>query len=190
MEAGDLKPFLNLPIQVVLLDAYFETVPCNFTDFWSTMCRVHIWQPDTRSGLVKHSPVILDPPTRSATLQSVPRVFTRQCARLVCPPPARSSTAWPLPWKGHIPTCWSWSKMEKNWPLATLQTTIGAVGAMKALKESGYRIPQGYRYRQFDNLPLGSVGEPALTTIRRPETVYGRSCCAKTHRSFKYTDSL
>ena len=29
MEAGDLKPFLNLPIPVVLLDAYFETVPCN-----------------------------------------------------------------------------------------------------------------------------------------------------------------
>ena len=29
MESGDLKPFLNLPIPVVLLDAYFETVPCN-----------------------------------------------------------------------------------------------------------------------------------------------------------------
>ena len=29
MEGGDLKPFLNLPIPVVLLDAYFETVPCN-----------------------------------------------------------------------------------------------------------------------------------------------------------------
>ena len=38
-----------------------------------------------------------------------------------------------------------------------------AVGAIKALKENGYRIPQDIGIVGFDNLPLGSVIEPALT---------------------------
>lgn len=91
MEAGDLKPFLNLPIPVVLLDAYFETVPCNCVLINNVQGAYLAARHLIRT--CKTQPGYLRSPTRSATLQSVPQVFTRQCARLVCPPPARSSTA-------------------------------------------------------------------------------------------------
>ena len=54
-----------------------------------------------------------------------------------------------------------------------------AVGAMKALKESGYRIPQDIGIVGFDNLPLGSVVEPALTTIHVPKQYMGEAAAQK-----------
>lgn len=40
-----------------------------------------------------------------------------------------------------------------------------AIGAMKALKEKGYRIPEDVSIVGFDDLPLSSVVNPELTTI-------------------------
>ena len=51
--------------------------------------------------------------------------------------------------------------------------------AMKALKESGYRIPQDIGIVGFDNLPLGSVVEPALTTIHVPKQYMGEAAAQK-----------
>ena len=60
-----------------------------------------------------------------------------------------------------------------------------AVGAIKALKENGYRIPQDIGIVGFDNLPLGSVIEPALTTIHVPKQYMGEAeplyCGTKAH---------
>lgn len=41
-----------------------------------------------------------------------------------------------------------------------------AIGAMKALKEQGYRIPEDISIIGFDDLPLSCVVNPELTTIR------------------------
>lgn len=54
-----------------------------------------------------------------------------------------------------------------------------AVGAIKALKENGYRIPQDIGIVGFDNLPLGSVIEPALTTIHVPKQYMGEAAAQK-----------
>ena len=91
MEGGDLKPFLNLPIPVVLLDAYFETVPCNCVLINNVQgaylaARHLIRTCKTQPGYLRSAYQISNFAERSSG-------FTRQCARLVCPPPARSSTA-------------------------------------------------------------------------------------------------
>lgn len=43
-----------------------------------------------------------------------------------------------------------------------------AIGAMKAIKEAGLRVPDDVAVVGFDDLPLSSVVEPALTTVRQP----------------------
>lgn len=49
-----------------------------------------------------------------------------------------------------------------------------AAGAMKALKEQGYRIPQDVSVIGFDNMPLCTYIEPPLTTVNVPKQYMGQ----------------
>lgn len=48
-----------------------------------------------------------------------------------------------------------------------------AAGAAKALKEKGYRIPNDIAIIGFDNMPLCTYVEPALTTVNVPKRYMG-----------------
>jgi LacI family transcriptional regulator len=45
---------------------------------------------------------------------------------------------------------------------------IMAVGALKAIREAGLRVPQDVALVGFDDVPLATAVEPALTTVRQP----------------------
>ena len=49
-----------------------------------------------------------------------------------------------------------------------------AVGALRALRESGLRVPQDIALMGFDGLPASENSVPALTTIRQPVTETGK----------------
>lgn len=49
-----------------------------------------------------------------------------------------------------------------------------AIGAMKALKSHGLRIPQDCAVVGFDDIDLSAFWEPALTTIHQPKEMIGR----------------
>ena len=49
-----------------------------------------------------------------------------------------------------------------------------ALGAMKALQEMGYRIPEDVSIVGFDDLPFSEISWPALTTLRVPNKEMGR----------------
>lgn len=48
-----------------------------------------------------------------------------------------------------------------------------AIGAMQALKKSGYRIPEDISIVGYDDRPICELVEPALTTIRLPRMSFG-----------------
>lgn len=50
-----------------------------------------------------------------------------------------------------------------------------AIGAIKALRENGYRIPEDISIIGFDNIPLCTYIEPALTTINVPKQYMGQT---------------
>lgn len=54
-----------------------------------------------------------------------------------------------------------------------------AMGAMKALLEKGYRIPDDISIVGFDDLPYAEIFSPALTTIRVPRGEMGRLAVRK-----------
>jgi LacI family transcriptional regulator len=43
-----------------------------------------------------------------------------------------------------------------------------AVGGLKALRQAGRRVPQDIALVSFDDIPIASAIEPALTTVRQP----------------------
>lgn len=43
-----------------------------------------------------------------------------------------------------------------------------AVGALKALRQAGWRVPQDIALVSFDDIPIAPAIEPALTTVRQP----------------------
>jgi LacI family transcriptional regulator len=45
---------------------------------------------------------------------------------------------------------------------------IMAVGALKVIREAGLRVPQDVAIVGFDDVPLATAVEPALTTVRQP----------------------
>ncbi|MCD8069058.1 MAG: LacI family DNA-binding transcriptional regulator [Lachnospiraceae bacterium] len=49
-----------------------------------------------------------------------------------------------------------------------------AAGAVKALKEAGFRIPQDVAVIGFDDMPVCTYMEPALSTIRVPKQYMGK----------------
>ena len=50
---------------------------------------------------------------------------------------------------------------------------IAAFGVIKALKESGYKVPRDVSVIGFDDLPMSSMMEPRLTTIKIPNQHIG-----------------
>jgi len=54
-----------------------------------------------------------------------------------------------------------------------------AMGAIKALKKQGLRVPQDVAVVGFDDIELSAFWEPALTTIRQPKKQIGQSAFRK-----------
>ncbi len=49
-----------------------------------------------------------------------------------------------------------------------------AIGAMKAFKERGYKIPDDISLLGFDNTPFSSYVDPPLTTVNVPKYYMGQ----------------
>jgi DNA-binding LacI/PurR family transcriptional regulator len=43
-----------------------------------------------------------------------------------------------------------------------------AIGALKALRQAGWQVPQDIALASFDDIPVASAIEPTLTTVRQP----------------------
>jgi LacI family transcriptional regulator len=50
---------------------------------------------------------------------------------------------------------------------------IMALGAMRAVREAGFRVPDDIAFVGFDDLPLAALPDPQLTTIRQPVVQFG-----------------
>ncbi|WP_163536186.1 LacI family DNA-binding transcriptional regulator [Gracilibacillus sp. YIM 98692] len=60
-----------------------------------------------------------------------------------------------------------------------------AIGAMKALLEEGYRIPEDMAVIGFDNIFVSSIVSPSLTTIDVPQYQMGWEAVRKLHEQIK-----
>lgn len=64
-----------------------------------------------------------------------------------------------------------------------------AIGAMKALKEAGYRIPEDVAIVSFDDIPLCEYLSPPLTTVHVPRHAYGQTAVRRLIEIVEQKDS-
>lgn len=57
-----------------------------------------------------------------------------------------------------------------------------AIGALKALKTHGRRVPQDVSLLGFDDIPWAAIVEPPLSTVRQPVRAIGRHAVELLHR--------
>ncbi len=65
-----------------------------------------------------------------------------------------------------------------------------ALGAMKALKEKGYRIPEDVSIIGFDDLPFSEIASPRLSTMRVPNTEMGKIAVRRVVELINGRDSI
>ncbi|MEF9988591.1 MAG: substrate-binding domain-containing protein, partial [Christensenella sp.] len=68
---------------------------------------------------------------------------------------------------------------KKDLPDAIFATTdLLAIGAVRALKEAGFRVPQDVGVVGFDNIAITDFVEPKLTTVEQDKELMGREAWA------------
>ncbi len=65
-----------------------------------------------------------------------------------------------------------------------------ALGAMKALQERGYRIPEDISIIGFDDLPFSQISTPGLTTLRVPNTEMGKLAAGRIVAMIEKSDDI
>jgi len=63
--------------------------------------------------------------------------------------------------------------LEEKPEAVFVQSDTMAIGALKAIRAAGLRVPQDIALVGFDDIPLASLVEPPLTTIRQPIQLLG-----------------
>ena len=173
MTPEDLKPFLDLPTPIVLLDAYFETVPCNYViinniqgAFMDTSYLIQ--KRKKQPGYLKSSYYISNFGERTNGFYKAIRTAGM---------PASSSVVHELAPSIEGAYADMHDILARGNGLADCyfaDNDLIAIGAIKALKEKGYQIPADIAVVGFDNLPICSVLDPSLTTIHVPKQYMGQ----------------
>lgn len=65
-----------------------------------------------------------------------------------------------------------------------------ALGAMKALQEYGYKVPDDVSVIGFDDLPFCEISSPRLTTIRVSKQEMGEIAVRRMHEMIRFSDGV
>jgi len=80
-----------------------------------------------------------------------------------------------------------WISTKPKLPTAFFaENDVLACGAMRALIEAGYRVPEDVSFIGFDDLPVATVMLPALTTIHVPKHDIGKMAVRKLIEQVKH----
>lgn len=69
---------------------------------------------------------------------------------------------------------WELNKGEIDFTGILASNDVMAIGAMKALRELGYKVPEDVEIIGFDNIELSSMIDPPLTTVQQPTLEMGK----------------
>lgn len=172
MTANDFKPFQKLPVPIVLLDTYFETVEADYVLINNVQgaflaASYLIKRTGRQPGYLHSSYSIGNFEKRASGFYNAIRAGGMS--------PSKSIVHRLTP---SIEGAFSdmMEILERGEELAGCyfaDNDLIALGAMRALKAKGYRIPEDISIVGFDNISSSSIVEPSLTTIHVPKREMG-----------------
>lgn len=172
MNADDFKPFGELGKPIVLLDNWFETVPCNSVLIDNrqgayTATSYLIRKTKTQPGYLQSSYPIHNFEERSSGFFQAIKDYGMSAAKS---PVHRLTPSVDGAYADMLEIIDNGVRLSSSY---FADNDLLAVGAMKAFKQKGLRIPGDISVVGFDNVPVGNVIEPALTTIDVPKRYMG-----------------
>ena len=164
MMDGDLEPFRNPPCPLVILDHWSESMELN-----AVLITEHVLDyGHTEVGYLRGSFRIKGFRSRFVGFQTALKK-----RRL----PYREEYTVTLGTSMNDAYQDMLQYLKKNPKLPTAffaDNDMIALGAMKALQERGYRIPEDVSIVGFDDLSFSAISSPALTTLRVPNKEMGK----------------
>ncbi len=188
MERLDLMPFLRSGLPLVLLDNYFEEVDIdsvliNNIKGAYTATNYLIRRRNAQPGYMHSSYSINNFEERADGFYKAIRKNGLSTSRSVVHRLTPSTEGAYADMK---------ELLSRGDPLAQCyfaDNDLIAAGAIRALKESGLRVPEDIAVVGFDNMPLCDYLEPALTTIHVPKQYMGRMAIQRLHQLILHPDS-
>ncbi|MCI9457353.1 MAG: LacI family transcriptional regulator [Oscillospiraceae bacterium] len=172
LEAGDLSPFLELDIPIVLLDSYFETVDADCIVINNAQGAAeavrHLLEKGHREiGYLHSSAHINNFRERREGMESALHAAGLELTEKMIFPVepsvegARRSLAKLLEAPDRLPTAFF------------ADNDLIAIGAAQAFRDVGLRIPEDISLIGFDDMPIAEIMEPPLSTIHVPKQRLG-----------------
>lgn len=169
---SDLKPFLTLPVPVVILDSYYETIDRDFVTINNVQGAYRATQYLIRK--VKSQPGYLMGSYRIQNFKERQEGFRKAVHENGM---SRSQSIIhelsPSVEGAYLDMCDILKNKDYLARCYFADNDLIAAGAIRAFKEFGYRIPDDIAVVGFDNLPISQIIEPSLSTINVPKAALG-----------------
>lgn len=172
MSRDDFEPFNHINIPLVLLDSYFpniqaDCVTINNVDSAQTATDYLIKKKHQQPGYLHSTQDIVNFTERSLGFYNAVRKNALPISKSIVHEISPSLDG-------------AYADMmeilERKEPIAFCYFADNdeiAIGAMRAFKEKGYKIPEDVSIIGFDNIPYATYVEPSLTTIDVPKAYMG-----------------
>lgn len=173
MNAEDFQRFKSLPLPLVLLDTYFETVQTNYVLINNVQgaylaTSYLIKRTRQQPGYLRSSYSIGNFEERAAGFYHAIRSGGMSASKSIVHRLTPSI-------EGAFSDMMEILEQEEELAQCYFaDNDLIAVGAMRALKAKGYRIPDDIAIVGFDNIEFSNIVEPSLTTIHVPKKEMGQ----------------
>ena len=172
MEQQDLEPFRKAGIPFVLLDNYFMNLPVNVVkvnnEQGAYIAVKYLYQQGHREiGYLRSGKQISSFEERYRCVRNSLKFFGLEI---------KNQHVWTLGYPMENAYYEMQKLMQENAALPTAflaDNDLVAAGAMKAVKEAGYRIPEDISFVGFDDRLVCLSTEPKLTTVKLPRKYFG-----------------
>lgn len=186
MELEDVRPFTELSVPMVLLDCYFSELSCDsvlinniqgaYLAASFLISRFH-----TQPGYLHSSYSIQNFEERADGFYKAIRAGGMSPSRSLVHRLAPSLEGAYSDMKEQL------QQGEKPVRCYFADNDLIAAGALKALKEVGYRVPQDVAIIGFDDLPVCEYIEPALSTVQVAKQYMGQCAVRRLHELLRGT---
>lgn len=188
MDAAALSHFSRMKAPVLLLDSYFETVSYNYVIINNVqgayLAATHlIKKRKTQPGYLRSSYSIGNFEERADGFYKAIRTNGMPTSKSVVHRLTPSQEGAYADMKALL------DSGEEPADCYFADNDHIAIGAMKALKEAGYRIPEDVALVGFDDIPLCEFLDPALTTVHVPKHIMGETAVRRLIEMVERKDS-
>lgn len=174
LELGDIKALESLSIPYAVIDTYFEQIACDFIDMANTGAVYSIVKHLVSTG---HKKICMITSTvKSGNVLMRERGFALAMNEYKLEIDADSLLAVRPGFTGAYEDMTKYIQQGFSLPEGMFCfNDVAAFGVIKALKESGKKVPKDVSVVGFDDLPMSSMMEPQLTSYKVSNRQIGSS---------------